>query len=415
MVSHLDPHGAVVTSRWTRTDLGLARTGLLIGLAGALLVGGTTAVVLSADGATTAAIVPGPSPQPLPTPEIVLPVGETVPWHEPLAVTASQGTLVSVVATSPAGTVLEGSLTPSQWVSTSALAPATTYSLQITLLDQGGKRTTVERTVTTAKAKTVRPTVAPASGTYGVGQPVIVRFNRPVKSPEARRAVVGRLRVTTSPAVQGAWRWFNSYEVHYRGATYWKPGTTITTTADLRGLRLPGSLLWGSTSVARGTMTIGRSLTAVVDIATKEMTVRRNGKVVRVFDISAGRKDYPTRGGDFIVLKREKVHLFDSSTVGIPTASPDGYYRKLPWSVRITNSGTFVHTNNSTIRYQGSVNVSHGCINARESDAKWFYDNTLLGDVVTVTNARIGPNRTDAGAADWNYTWETWQQGNYGD
>jgi hypothetical protein len=80
--------------------------------------------------------------------------------------------------------------------------------------------------------------------------------------------------------------------------------------------------------------------------------------------------------------------------------------------VRISNGGAFVHANPATVRYQGSTNVSHGCVNASVEDAHWFYDNTHLGDIVNVIHAAIGPTRWDAGMADWNYSWETWQKGN---
>jgi lipoprotein-anchoring transpeptidase ErfK/SrfK len=159
-------------------------------------------------------------------------------------------------------------------------------------------------------------------------------------------------------------------------------------------------------------MTIGDALVATVDVTAHKMTVTRNGKVVRVVNVSTGRDKYPTKGGVHIVLVREKEHLYNSATVGIPTASPDGYYEKLPWSVRISNGGAFVHANPATVRYQGSTNVSHGCVNASVEDAHWFYDNTHLGDIVNVIHAAIGPTRWDAGMADWNYSWETWQKGN---
>ena len=74
------------------------------------------------------------------------------------------------------------------------------------------------------------------------------------------------------------------------------------------------------------------------------------------------------------MLTREREHLFNSATIGIPTASPDGYYLKLPYSVRITNSGTFLHAQPGTVRHQGVRNVSHGCINLSTANARWFYE-----------------------------------------
>jgi lipoprotein-anchoring transpeptidase ErfK/SrfK len=354
-----------------------------------------------------------PAPAPLAVAQVVRAKGDVVPWEVPLTVTVANGTLTSVTATGPDGTPLAGTLTPTGWTSATTLLPRGTYLLHVELTNGDGVATSYDRTLhAAAPAHELKATVSPQGGTYGIGQPVIVHFNRPVKGVAARTAVMRRLSVTTSPPVAGAWRWYNSYEVHYRGPSYWKPGTTVSVRADLAGLRIPGTQTWGALKARTGSMTIGDALVATVDVTAHKMTVTRNGKVVRVVNVSTGRDKYPTKGGVHIVLVREKEHLYNSATVGIPTASPDGYYEKLPWSVRISNGGAFVHANPATVRYQGSTNVSHGCVNASVEDAHWFYDNTHLGDIVNVIHAAIGPTRWDAGMADWNYSWETWQKGN---
>ena len=128
--------------------------------------------------------------------------------------------------------------------------------------------------------------------------------------------------------------------------------------------------------------------------------------------MSAGRAQYPTKGGVHIVLTREREHLFNSATIGIPTASPDGYYHKLPYSVRISNSGAFLHAQPGTVGYQGRRNVSHGCINMSTADARWFYDNSSSVTWSRWSTRSSRRKRSDAGMADWNYTWEEWQAGN---
>jgi lipoprotein-anchoring transpeptidase ErfK/SrfK len=270
----------------------------------------------------------------------------------------------------------------------------------------------VDKTVqATAATQLLHATVSPAGGVYGIGQAVIVRFNHAVNGPVARAAVIAKLQVETAPTVEGAWHWYNSFEVHYRGQQYWKPGTTVKTTATLDGLRLSGTSIWGDPDAATGQYAIGDALVGTVDVTAHKMTVTRNGKVVRVMNVSTGRDQYPTKGGVHIVLVRQARFLYDSSTVGIPTANPDGYYHYLPWSVRISNGGAFVHANPGTLSAQGVRNVSHGCVNMSVADAKWFYDNSKLGDIVDVTHSVAQPNKGDAGMADWNYTWAEWKAG----
>jgi lipoprotein-anchoring transpeptidase ErfK/SrfK len=388
-----------------------------IALAAVAATTGTGYAVLSSRHTTPLIRAAGPTPAPAPTPvaRVVAATGDVVPWSSPLRVTVANGTVTAVTATGPDGLPLAGQVDAGGWVSSTVLLPRAAYALHVELVNGDGVASTFDRTLhASAPTSELKATVSPRGGTYGIGQPVIVRFNHAVKGTDARRAVLARLTVTTTPAVEGAWRWYNSYEVHYRGPAYWKPGTQVQVSADLSRLRVPGTSTWGALDRRTGGMTIGDALVATVDITAHKMTVTRNGKVVRVVNVSTGRNKYPTKGGVHIVLVREKEHLYNSATVGIPTSSPDGYYEKLPWSVRISNGGAFVHANPATVKYQGSINVSHGCVNASIADAKWFYENSHLGDIVNVVHSAVGPTRWDAGMADWNYSWETWQQGNLG-
>lgn len=395
------------------SDAGVARLALVLGVVGALALGGTGVALLAG---SSRGLTGTPGPTPTPAPPVVAAVsgatGATVPWSKPLTFSVTDGTLVSVAVQTADGTPLAGTLAPTSWVSATTLVPDTTYQLHAVVADARGARSSLDKVVrSTPAAKVLHATLSPDGGTYGIGQAVIVRFDHAVTGVAARTAVLQRLKVTASPAVEGAWHWFNSYEVHYRGREYWKPGTVVTVSASLGGLRVPGTDVWGATRPRSTSYSIGRALVATVDVTAHVMTVTIDGKVARTVKVSTGRDKYPTKGGVHVVLVRQAVQLYDSSTVGIPTASPDGYYEKLPWSVRISNGGAFVHANPATTRVQGVANVSHGCVNTSVADAKWFYDNSKLGDVVNIIHAAVPPVVTDEGMADWNYTWEQWQAG----
>ena len=84
----------------------------------------------------------------------------------------------------------------------------------------------------------------------------------------------------------------------------------------------------------------------------------------------------------------------------------------LPWSDRISNGGAFVHANPATTGVQGIRNVSHGCVNTSVTDAKWFYDNSHLGDVVNIIHSVAAPVRSDPGMYVWNYSYAEWSRGN---
>ena len=69
----------------------------------------------------------------------------------------------------------------------------------------------------------------PSQATVGVGQPLVVKFNHPVRD---RAAAQRGLTVTTTPQQAGSWYWLSDTEAHYRPQTYWTAGSTITLTVQ---------------------------------------------------------------------------------------------------------------------------------------------------------------------------------------
>jgi lipoprotein-anchoring transpeptidase ErfK/SrfK len=153
---------------------------------------------------------------------------------------------------------------------------------------------------------------------------------------------------------------------------------------------------------------VGSRVISVVDVAAKRMTVTVDGKLVRTLKVSTGRDKYPTRGGVHLVLEKVKVEIMDSATVGIPRNAPDGYYEKVPNSVRISYGGAFVHSASWSVRDQGVRNVSHGCVNISPSDAAWFFDLVKRGDVVDIIHAKAPPLLSDPGMSDWSIPFSKW-------
>jgi lipoprotein-anchoring transpeptidase ErfK/SrfK len=140
------------------------------------------------------------------------------------------------------------------------------------------------------------------------------------------------------------------------------------------------------------------------------MTVATNGATARTMAISAGRDKYPTMGGVHIAIEKSQHVVMDSSTVGIPVNSADGYHEDVYWNVAITNGGEYVHAAPWSVGSQGRRNVSHGCVNLSPSDATWFYNYSLPGDIINIVGTGRSPSSSDAGTMDWNMPWEAWVQ-----
>lgn len=332
-------------------------------------------------------------------------------WDAPLTLRVADGTLSSVTVLDPDGAELGGELLdPRTWRSTaSALLPAATYRVTATLLD-AARRSRTERLVvtTTPAAHLLHAVLSPRDGdVVGVGMPVIIDLDHPVTDRADRAAIEDRLTVTTVPAVAGAWRWMDgNRELHYRGPSFWAAGTRITVRADLRRLPLSGGT-WGS-GIETTSYRIGDAVISTVDVTAHLMTVRRNGVVLRVAKVSTGRDAYPSKGGIHLVLEKIRVEVMDSATVGIPRDSPDGYYEKVPYSVRISYGGAFVHSADWSVKDQGVRNVSHGCVNMSPADAAWFYALSTRGDVVNVVHSAAPPVLSDPGTSDWNIAFSDW-------
>ena len=130
---------------------------------------------------------------------------------------------------------------------------------------------------------------------------------------------------------------------------------------------------------------VGRSLVAVADVSNHQFTVSIDDVVVQVFPASMGKPGFETPYGTFPVLEKFRNLIMDSSTIGIPVNSPEGYRLNTDYAVRITWGGVFVHGAPWSVDSQGYANVSHGCINLSTSNAGWFYNNSTIGDPVVVT------------------------------
>jgi lipoprotein-anchoring transpeptidase ErfK/SrfK len=327
----------------------------------------------------------------------------------PVVVKATNGTLTAVTLSS-AGKQLKGSLDGAKttWTSTDKLAFGATYSVKATATNSGGKATDASSTFTTAKAKAqLFPAVAPLrDSVVGVGLPIRVYFNAPVTD---RAAAIAHMKVTSSAPVTGAWHWFSDKEVHYRPEKYWPAHDTIALDTTLYGVNLGGGT-WGGLNANRHIQfTTGDSHVSVADARTHQMKVFTNGKLVRTLPASLG-KEVPgryTHSGAHVVIDKNRVKTMDSRTFGL-ALDAGGYTAKVEWATRISNNGEFAHSAPWSVAQQGHSNVSHGCINLSPSNAQWFFNYSIVGDVVNVTGTPVKLGPKDGDIYDWTIPWSQW-------
>jgi lipoprotein-anchoring transpeptidase ErfK/SrfK len=338
----------------------------------------------------------------------------------PVRLKVRNGSFTKVTMTNPEGRSVRGKLSPDKasWTSAEPLGYGRAYAVTSTAVSPAGQRTTTTSTFTTLQpADTIYPSFFPnpKMKTVGVGQPMVVIFDKP---PADRAAAEKALQVTTVPAVKGGWYWRDDRTVHYRAKDYWKPGTRITVAANIYGVDLGGGA-YGETDRTM-TVTIGPSKIARVDDATKQMKVFVNGALTKTYPVSLGMNkqvtvdgtdiSFVTPSGTYVAQEKYAVKQMSSATYGLPVNSSLGYDSKIPLAVRFSNEGIFVHAAPWSVADQGVRNVSHGCINMPPAGGKWFYDNFSYGDILVVkgTSTKLAP--TD-GYGDWNVPWDKWLAG----
>ncbi|WP_423797594.1 L,D-transpeptidase [Mycolicibacterium mageritense] len=328
----------------------------------------------------------------------------------PVTVSATEGVLGTVTMVNAAGTPVDGQLSPDgvTWSTAEPLGYNKQYTLSAEALGLGGVARMQMTFQTQSPDNLTMPYVMPNDGeVVGVGQPIAIRFDEDITN---RLAAQNAITVSATPPVEGAFYWLNSREVRWRPAKYWKPGTTVEVAVKTYGVEL-GDGLFGQDDAATR-FTVGDEVIATADDATKMLTVRRNGEIVKTMPISMGKDSTPTDRGTYIIGDRYSNLIMDSSTYGVPVNSPNGYRLEVDWATQMSYSGIYVHSAPWSVSSQGRTNVSHGCLNVSPSNALWFYDNTKRGDVVEVVNT-LGPTLSGSdGLGDWNIPWDQWREGN---
>jgi lipoprotein-anchoring transpeptidase ErfK/SrfK len=249
--------------------------------------------------------------------------------------------------------------------------------------------------------------IAPLSDTtVGVAMPISISFTTPVK-PKARKQIEQHIELSTSTPVTGAWHWFGDQRADFRPRHYWKPGTTVKMVARFDHVG-DGYGRYGTHSYIR-TFRIGSDVRTHVYVNQHKTVVTRNGKTLRTMPSDAGSPDFPSWDGTMAVVNKQRTVRMTSCSVHIACdkKDPNFYDLVLPWDVRITWSGTFLHYSTGD-PYPGHSYGSHGCVHLSWDDAQWYYNLMKQGDPVTITGSPRGKSPGDNGYADYNVPWDEW-------
>ncbi|MEV5316491.1 Ig-like domain-containing protein [Streptomyces sp. NPDC052687] len=336
-------------------------------------------------------------------------------------VTVGKGTLTEVKMTTADGTAVAGEISADKtsWKPSTQLERATTYKIAVTAKDADGREAHENASFTTVSpANSFIGSFTPEDGsTVGVGMPVSINFDKAITN---KAEVQKGITVSTTSGQEVACHWFNANRMDCRPEEYWKEGSKVTLKLALDGVE--GAE--GVYGVQQKTVsfTIGRNQVSVVDAETKQMKVMQDGKVIRTIPISAGSPENKTYEGQMVISEKFKETRMNGATVGFTDDDGKGEYdiKDVPHAMRLSTSGTFIHGNYWGAKsIFGSVNTSHGCVGLSDTKGAddpntpgaWFFNNSIVGDVVVVKNTGDKTIAPDNGLNGWNMDWAQWKAG----
>lgn len=347
--------------------------------------------------------------------------GSTAASINSTGVKVSDGRLTEVaMKESATGAAVPGSIAANgkSWKPKEQLERGTKYQISATAKDGDGKPAAANSIFTTVSTdNSFIGTYTPDGGTkVGVGMPVSFTFDKAIGDGKFRKDVQSHITVTSSSGQKVVGHWFGAQRLDFRPQAYWKAGSEVTMKIDLDGVEGANGVYGVQDKTV--TFTVGRSQVSTVDVSTQTMTVVRDGRTVKTIPISAGSPDNSTYNGQMVISEKFRQTRMNGSTVGY-----GGEYdiADVPNAMRLTTSGTFIHGNywyNKGNPPFGKQGTSHGCVGMADVQgangdtvAKWFFDNSLVGDVVTVKNSPDKTVAPDNGLNGWNMAWSAWTAG----
>ncbi|MFC9674007.1 MULTISPECIES: Ig-like domain-containing protein [unclassified Streptomyces] len=330
-----------------------------------------------------------------------------------LRITADKGKLTEVKVADTKGNPVEGKIVDggAGWTPAHHLAASTKYKVHAVAKDSEGRASAKDVAFTTLVPKnTFIGQFTPEDGSkVGVGMPFSVHFTRGITHPED---VEKAIEITTEPSVPVEGHWFGNDRLDFRPEKYWAAGTEVTVKLNLDGVEGRPGVYGKQAKTVK--FTIGRSQVSTVDAKTHMMTVKRDGKTIKKVPITTGKPGYSTWNGQMVISEKLTVTRMNGETVGY-----GGEYdiKDVPHAMRLTTSGTFIHGNYWGGGAFGNYNASHGCVGLRDVrggydskvPAAWFFNSSMIGDVVEVKNSQDRTVAPDNGFNGWNMSWEKWK------
>ncbi len=234
-----------------------------------------------------------------------------------------------------------------------------------------------------------------AKGLYGVG--IIIRIQFGYDVPDEQKALLEQAAVveTSKPIGLAAWSWPDDRTMAFRPAEFWPAYMDVKV-----------KFSWVEHNLATidplVKFRIGRSQTFEMNSNKLVGKVKRDGVTIRKVPVSLGKPGWETTSGIKAILERYEVKRM------VNPGPLEPYDVMVPYALRTTPSGEYLHAAPWNLYNLGYASTSHGCTNMSMEDAIWFYERAFEGDPVIQETTGPAVDWTEGPGAMWNFDWAEW-------
>lgn len=230
---------------------------------------------------------------------------------------------------------------------------------------------------------------------YGVGTVIRIEFAYPV--PDEQKALLEEATtiITSKPYGIGAWSWPNDTTMAFRPKEFWPAYTDVKVDFDWERNKL-------ATYDPEVRFRIGRELIFTIPADKLVGKVKRDGVTIRRVPVSLGKATWETASGVKTILERYAMKRM------VNPGPREPYDVNVPYALRLTPSGEYLHAAPWNLYNLGVASTSHGCTNMSMEDAIWFYENAFEGDPVITTDTGVELDWYEGPGAMWNIDWDDW-------
>lgn len=232
-------------------------------------------------------------------------------------------------------------------------------------------------------------------GLYGVG--IVIRIEFAYDVPDEQKALLERAAVveTTKPIGLAAWSWPDDQTMAFRPSEFWPAYTSVKVDFSWRKHGL-------ATYNPDVKFRIGRSQTFEMSADKLIGKVKRDGLTIRKVPVSLGKPGWETTSGIKAIMERYEMKRM------VNPGPIEPYDVNVPYALRTTPSGEYVHAAPWNEYNLGYASTSHGCTNVSYEDGRWFYEHAFEGDPVIQTGTGLEVDWWEGPGAMWNFDWAEW-------